>query len=174
MLYAIAAVDREWGIGHNGKLLFSIPDDLKQFKQKTMGTYVIMGRKTFESLPGAKPLPGRDNIVITKSESFETQHPDVIVCHDPHDAAKAAAENPWRDIYVIGGGMIYQQMLPYCHKAFITKVDGHFPADTFFPCLDELPNWKAEKTGEGEWNGYHYEYITYSNTSPETSHEDIL
>ena len=114
MLYAIAAVDREWGIGRNGKLLFSIPDDLKQFKQKTMGTYVIMGRKTFESLPGAKPLPGRDNIVITKSESFETQHPDVIVCHDPHDPLRVyAGSKGWSAAYSEG-------------SVFLTTTDGGY------------------------------------------------
>ena len=150
MIKTIAACDRNWGIGKDGKLLVSIPADKKYFRALTEGNAVIMGRKTLESLPGGKPLPNRPNIVITTRKDFIV--PGAQVVHSPEEAVAAAADTGTKDVFVIGGGEIYKAMLPFCEESLITRIDYAYDADTVFPDLDRDPEW--EKTCEGEEQTY--------------------
>ena len=158
-IYAIAAVDSKWNIGCRGKLLVSIPGDMKFFREKTMGNTVIMGRVTLESFPDGKPLKGRNNVVITGNRDLEVKGADIA--HDPESALKIAGTYG-KDIYVIGGEQIYRQLLPYCSKAYITKIEYEYEADAVFPDLDNDPEWEIEETGE-EQSCFDliYRFVTY-------------
>lgn len=160
----IAAVTENWGIGKDGGLLFSIPDDMRFFRETTKGAVVIMGRKTLESFPGGRPLKGRDNLVLTRDSSFSRD--GVRVFHSVEDVLSAAGEYEDRDLFVIGGGEVYRQLLPYCSKAYITKMDITLPADSFFPNLDAHPGWTLAESGQqNEHEGVKYAFCTYVNTA---------
>lgn len=156
----IVAADSNWGIGKDNKLLVSIPADMKFFRTTTTGKVVIMGRKTLESFPGGLPLKHRVNIVITKNKDYKAK--DAIVVHSVEEALKEAEKYHTEDVYVIGGDSIYKQMLPYCSRAYVTKIDFAYQADTYFPNLDESGEW--EITGRSEEQTYfdiEYEFLTY-------------
>ena len=137
MISAIVAVDNNWGIGFNGDLLEHIPEDLKYFKQLTTGNTVIMGRKTWDSLPN-KPLPNRTNIVITNNTNMEGQAEFM----DLIDAMLYFIYNKNDDIFIIGGGKIYEELLPMCDRVYVTKIfKDHNQVDTYFPNLDESDEW---------------------------------
>lgn len=151
----IAAVDKNWAIGNQNKLLVSIPADMKFFRETTKGCVVIMGRKTLESFPSGQPLKNRVNIVITKNPEYTVK--DAIVVHSVEEAVEEAGKYD-QDCYVIGGESIYRAMLPYCNTALITKIDHAYSADTFFPNLDQDPEWVM--TGDSEEQTYFdLEYI---------------
>ena len=141
MISAIVAVDENWGIGFNGQLLEHIPEDMKFFKKITTGNVVIMGRKTWDSLP-IKPLPDRLNLVITS----QGRNVDCMTCFIDLEEAKVRAamarhdrEDNW---FVIGGGQIYKELLPYCDRVYVTKIfKDHSNVDTYFPNLDEMDDW---------------------------------
>ena len=143
----IAAIDNHWNIGKDGGLLVHIPQDMKFFREKTMGKVVVMGRKTLESFPGKKPLKGRTNIVLTANREYAAGN-DVILVHDLAELAGVLSAYEQNNIYVIGGGSIYRQLLPLCDTAYITKVHVSCSADTSFPNLDEDPDWEMTKTTE--------------------------
>ena len=154
----IVAVYDDWGIGKDGTQPIALSTDRKFFREMTRGAMVIAGRRTIADFPGQKPLPGRVNVAITRSN---TEIPGFTVCHSPEEAAQLAqtAEKSM----VIGGGSIYRQMLPYCDRAIITKVHVAPESDTFFPNLDEDPAWElAEVLQSGEENGIAYEMCVYS------------
>lgn len=133
MIHIIVAIDRKGAIGKNGDLLFHLRDDLRRFKAITMGNTLVMGRKTFDSLPGGA-LPGRRNIVITRSEDFSA--PGVETAKSPDEALAMAAAWPG-DTFIIGGGQIYAATLPLADVLDLTVVDREAPeADTFFPVID--------------------------------------
>ena len=133
MIHIIVAIDRKGAIGRGGDLVFHIREDLRRFKALTMGNTLIMGRRTFESLPGGA-LPGRRNIVVTRSEAFSA--PDVETAASPEEALAMAAEGPG-DTFIIGGGQIYKHMLPLADRLELTVVDREADgADTFFPSID--------------------------------------
>ena len=136
----IVAVDRNWGIGKNNKLLVSIPSDMKFFREATNGKVVAMGRKTLESFPNGLPLKNRTNIVLTRDPSYKVD--GAIIVHTIDEMLEELKKYNEEEIFVIGGESIYRQMLPHCRRAFITKIDQAFDADTFFPNLDELEEWK--------------------------------
>lgn len=142
----IAAVDKNWGIGKNNKLLVSIPSDMKFFRQETAGKVVVMGRKTLESFPNGMPLKNRTNIVLSRDAGYQVK--DAIVVHDISQLLEELKKYDEEQIYVIGGGKIYEQMLPYCKTAHITKIDFAFEADTFFPNLDADPEWEMTQSSE--------------------------
>ena len=135
----IAAVDKNWGIGKNGKLLISIREDMEFFKDKTTGNVVVMGRKTLDSLPGGRPLKDRTNIVLTKNKNFEKE--GVIVCRSVEELEEKLKEYDPESVFCIGGGAIYKMLLPLCDTAFITKIDYAYDADTYIPNLDEDSEW---------------------------------
>lgn len=153
----IVAVYDDWGIGRDGTQPVALSADRKFFRETTRGAMVIVGRKTLADFPGGKPLPNRVNVVLTRQD---TDIPGVVVCHSPEEAAQLAktAERAM----VIGGGSIYKQMLPLCDTAFITKVHTTPASDTFFPNLDEDPDWGlAQVLQQGEENGIGYEMCLY-------------
>ena len=156
----IVAVDKNWAIGCGNKLLVSIPQDMKFFRETTMGKVVVMGRKTLESFPGGQPLKKRTNIVITRDKNYSVK--DAIVVHSVEEALEELKQYDEEDIYVIGGESIYRQMLPYCKVAHVTKIDHAYEADTYFPNLDEMDEW--EITGVSDEQTYfnlEYEFVRY-------------
>lgn len=158
---AIAAVDENWGIGQNGKLLFSIPADLHYFKETTWGGLVIMGRRTLDALPGGRPLPGREHVVLTRGEALAI--PGVRTVHTVEQALQAAKSWPGA-AWVIGGGQIYRALLPYCRRAFVTKVEAAGAADTFFPNLEKDPAWHLAQAGRRQaWEGLCFSFCIYEN-----------
>ena len=136
----IAAVDKNWAIGYQNKLLTSIPEDMKFFRQTTTGKVVVMGRKTLESFPGKKPLKNRTNIVLTKNPSYQAE--GAIVVHSEDELREELKKYDSEDIFVIGGESIYRQLLDECDKAYITKIEYAYTADAYFPNLDEKEEWK--------------------------------
>lgn len=167
----ILAVDNNWNIGKDGELLLSIPADLERFKTITKGHLVVMGRKTFDSLP-VKPLPDRHNIVIT---SHAEDLPEGVFSYPSveaffEDLNQFVLNNfiaGWfPNLYVIGGGNLVTQMLPYCEKALITKINHEFEgADVSIPNLDELEGWQLSiKSTDMEYEGYTFNYLLYTRT----------
>jgi dihydrofolate reductase len=154
----IVAVDKNWAIGLNNKLLISIPADMRFFRDETSNKVVIMGRKTLETFPGGQPLKNRTNIIITRDKDFTVK--DAIVVHSVEEALAEADKYKSEDVYVIGGATIYEQMLPYCNVAHVTKIDFAYEADTYFPNLDLLPEWKITQESE-EQTYYDLEYAFY-------------
>ena len=154
----IVAVDKNWAIGKGNKLLVSIPQDMKFFRETTMGKVVVMGRKTLESFPGGQPLKKRVNIVLTKDQNYDVK--DAIVVHSVEELLDELKKYNEEDIYVIGGESIYRQLLPYCKLAHVTKIDHAYEADTYFPNLDEMEDW--EVTGVSDEQTYfnlEYEFV---------------
>lgn len=152
----IVAVDKNWAIGCNNRLLVSIPSDMKFFRETTMGKVVVMGRKTLESFPGGQPLKNRTNIVITSDSDYKVK--DAIVVPSIEAAVEELKKYEEEDIYVIGGESIYRQMLPYCKMAYVTKIDHAYDADTFFTNLDEMEDWKLTGVTE-EQTYFDLEYV---------------
>ncbi|MCI6498672.1 dihydrofolate reductase [Lachnospiraceae bacterium HCP1S3_C3] len=142
----IVAVDRNWAIGNEGKLLASIPEDMKFFRTTTTGNVVVMGRKTLESFPGKRPLKNRVNIVLTRDEGYTAD--GAVIVHDIEELLAKIKDYSDKDIYVIGGGTIYNQLLRYCDTALVTYIDDEFKADTYFPDLDKDESWKMADSGE--------------------------
>ena len=156
----IVAVDKNWAIGNGNKLLVSIPQDMKFFRETTMGKVVVMGRKTLESFPGGQPLKKRTNIVLTKDKTYDVK--DAVVVHSVDELLEELKKYNEDDIYVIGGESIYRQMLPYCKLAHVTKINHAYEADTYFPNLDEMDDW--EITGVSDEQTYfnlEYEFVRY-------------
>ncbi|MFD2583885.1 dihydrofolate reductase [Pedobacter vanadiisoli] len=133
---AIVAIDREYGIGFENRLLCRLPDDLKYFKEKTFGHSIIMGRKTFESL--GKPLPGRRNIILSKQLDFKVD--GCLVYNSIPECLKNIPTE--EEVFIIGGESIFKQTLEYCNKLYVTRIDASFQADSFFPKFDTIENWK--------------------------------
>lgn len=149
----IAAVDNNWAIGYKNDLLISIPADKRFFREITTGKVVIMGRNTLDSLPGGMPFKNRTNIVVTRQKSLKI--PDAQVVYSIDEALALVKEQGYKDedIFVVGGGSIYEQLLQYCDTAYITKINYSYQADTYFPNLDKDENW--EMVEEGEENTYY-------------------
>ncbi len=157
----IAAVDKNWGIGNRGELLVSIPKDQKMFRQETTGKVVVLGRKTLDTFPQKQPLPNRTNIILTHEKNYQVKGATVV--HSVEELLSELKKYPSKDIYIIGGESIYQQMLPYCDTAHVTQIDHEYQADAFFPNLDEDPAW--EMTAEGEEETYfdlEYRFVRYN------------
>lgn len=153
----IVAVYDDWGIGCCGTQPIALSADRKFFRETTRGAMVIAGRKTIADFPGQKPLPGRVNVAISRSAK---EIPGFTLCKSVEEAAELA-KTAERSM-VIGGGSIYEQMLPYCDTAYITKVHITPGSDTYFPNLDELDDWYvAETLMRGEENGIGYEMLLY-------------
>lgn len=160
----IAAVDKNWAIGYQNKLLTSIPEDMKFFRQTTTGKVVVMGRKTLESFPGKKPLKNRTNIVLTKNPSYQAE--GAIVVHNEDELREELKKYDSEDIFVIGGESIYRQLLDECGKAYITKIEYAYTADAYFPNLDEKEEWKI--TAESEEHtcfDLEYFFLTYEKSA---------
>ena len=153
----IVAVYDDWGIGRDGTQPIALKADRKFFRETTRGAMVIVGRRTIEDFPGKKPLPGRVNVALTRSGA---EIPGFTVCASAGEAAELAKTA--QRAMVIGGGSIYRQMLPLCDTAYVTKVHVTVDSDTFFPNLDENPQWElSEILQSGEEDGIRYEMCLY-------------
>ena len=152
----IAAVDANWAIGRKNKLLVSIPADMKMFREKTTGHVVVMGRKTLETFPNGLPLKNRTNIVLTANRSYKVK--DAVIVHTKEELLEELKNYDTEDIFVIGGGSIYQMLLPYCDTAYITKIDHAYEADTYFPNLDKMEEWTMTEVSE-EQTCFDLEYV---------------
>lgn len=157
---AIVAVDNNWGIGKNKKLLFHIPEDMKYFKEKTTNKVIIMGRKTLESLPNGKPLKDRINIVVTRDKTYRVE--GAIVVNSLDEVLSEIEKYNDEDVFVIGGGLIYVQLLSYCQKVYVTKVENNFNADIYFPNLDNYKEWNIiECSEEKTFKNLKYKFVKY-------------
>lgn len=156
----ILAADRNWAIGKDGDLLCHLPGDLKYFKEKTVGKTVIMGRGTLESLPEKKPLPKRENIVISGNPDYAV--PGAVVLHSHEELFDYIRDKDSDEVMVLGGGRVYRELLPYCDTCYITRIYESFDADTWFVNLDEMPEfeivWQSELQEE---NGIQYRFLEY-------------
>ena len=146
----IVAADRNWGIGHQNRLLVSIPEDMKFFRSETGGKVVVMGRKTLESFPGGVPLKNRTNIVLTGNPAYKVKGAQVL--HSVDEVLEALQAYPSEDVYIIGGDSIYRQFLPWCDVIHVTKIDHVYEADAYFPDIDQMPEWIL--TGESDEKTY--------------------
>ena len=166
MIAAIVAVDNNWGIGYDGELLERIPEDMKYFRELTENNTVIMGRKTWDSLP-KKPLQNRINVVVSSKYTFEAKsekgQPSLILCDMPH--CIQGVTNPRdQDMFIIGGGSIYEQLLPYCDTVYLTRIGkDHKNVDTYFPRIDKDPEWEIDTCTElrESVTGIPYAFLTY-------------
>ena len=152
----IVAVDQNWAIGKDGDQLVYLSEDLKRFKSLTTGHPVILGRKTLATFPGERPLKGRRNLILSRSAGFAPEGAEVF---SDVEALRAAAPE---DSFVIGGASVYRQLLPWCDTAYVTKIDRTFPADCYFPDLEQDPAWeRTEESAPLEQDGIIYRYVTY-------------
>ena len=162
---AVVNVTEDWGIGLENRLLVSISADLRRFRRLTEGKTVVMGRKTLESLPHARPLPHRRNLILSRDPNYRVEGAEVFSSVSVLLAAIKAI--PPDEVCLIGGASLYAALLPYCSRVFVTKTLCRLPADRFFPNLDELPNWRiAEQSDILEENGIRFQYIDYVNQAP--------
>lgn len=159
---AVVNVTENWGIGRENRLLVSISADLRRFRALTEGKTVIMGRKTLESLPHSRPLPRRRNLILSRDPNYRVEGAEVF-----SSVAALLAEIkdlPPDEVCLIGGASLYEALLPYCRRAFVTKTLLTLPADRYFPNLDALPNWRVAQRSELlEENGTRFQYVDYVN-----------
>ncbi len=160
----IFAVDNNWNIGYDGDLLYKISEDLRRFRMLTEGNIIVMGRRTFESLPDKKALPNRMNIVITRDKDYNAPGATVInSLEELFPLLEKLNPNNEMENFIIGGGEIAKQTISYCNKAYITKIFKSFEeADTFIPNLDLLDDWKIIKESEiYKQDDLEYKYVDY-------------
>lgn len=167
MIAAIVCVDKNWGIGHKNDLLIKIPEDMKFFKEKTLHNIVVMGRKTYDSL-GNNPLPKRINCVVTSKTDSVDYNIDgnyylMSMGYVKENLLQTFSRHDYIDVFIIGGGSVYKELLPYCDTVYVTKVDYAFEnVDTYFQNLENLPEWEVESTSEvNEYNSLKYKFFTY-------------
>ena len=152
---AIVCVSRSWGIGRDGALLVRISADHKRFRTLTVGKTVILGHKTLDTFPGGKPLKDRRNIVLSHRD---LDVPGAEIAHSFDEAAALGGD----DAIVIGGASVYMALLSRCDRVYVTKVDADPDADSFFPNLDDNPDWRIESESETfEENGLKFRYVDY-------------
>ena len=160
MIYAIVHVDKEWGIGKGNDMMFSLPKDMKFFRETTMGHTVVMGGNTLRSFPGQKPLKNRTNIVLSRGQVRD----DCVIVRSYAELKELLKTRKDELVFVIGGGEVYKALLPYCHGALVTKVDAVGGAEVFFPNLDETKNFVCVDEGEPmDDNGYTIRFTRYEN-----------
>lgn len=159
-MQAILCADEKWGIGKSGNLLFSLPKDMKFFRETTKNAVVVMGRRTLESFPGSMPLKNRVNVVLSRSLVRE----DCVVVRTVEELKKKLQELAPMPVFVIGGGEVYRLLLPYCERVLVTRVAADGGADVFFPDLDRTEFFRRNKRGEEtEDNGYRIRFDEYVN-----------
>ena len=162
-MIAILHADKEWGIGKKNDLMFSLPLDMKFFKETTMGKIVCMGYNTLLSLPNGKPLKNRTNILLCPNDVCVE---GCICVHSVEELLSKVKEYSSDDVFIIGGASVYKTMLPYCDKVYITKVNAIGGAEVFFHNLDNDDNFVI--ISQSEWindNGYDIKFLTYKNNS---------
>ena len=164
----IVAVDEKWGIGKDGDLLLSIPDDMRFFRETTRRAVLVMGYNTLMSFPNGRPLPFRMNIVLNNEDGVKAA--GALICRSMEQLFGVLRDMNSDDVFVIGGGSIYRQLLPYCDTAYITKMRFNGEADTYFPDLDGLSEWSVvSESGIKEYNGIGYSFTEYRNSAPQST-----
>lgn len=161
----IVAVDQNWAIGYQDSLLVRIPADQKFFRETTMGHTIILGRKTLAGFPNGLPLAGRTNMILSHNPDFKVKN--GIVVHDINEMAQAIKRQGDYTVFVCGGQQVYELLLPYCRYAHVTKINYAYQADSYFPNLDKLENWKL--IGDSEEQTYfdlEYGFYLYENQNP--------
>lgn len=162
----VVNVTENWAIGKGGDQLVYISADLKRFRQLTTGKTVVLGRKTLATFPGGRPLKNRTNLVLSGSVA---QIDGAEVYPDLDSLLQRLKQEDSHNISIIGGASVYEALLPYCHKAYVTKTYGDFEADTFFPNLDEMEHWEIVHIDEiQEEEGIRFQYVDYINHSPKS------
>jgi dihydrofolate reductase len=160
MIVMIAAVAENNALGKDNELVWHLPNDFKRFKELTSGHYIIMGRKTFESL-GNKALNGRLNIIITKQKDYKAV--GIVVANSLEDAVFIAHEHQYKEILIAGGGEIYKQALPKANKIYVTRVETNIDGDTFFEMNEEDWNLSfADEKQADEKHLYNYTFETWT------------
>ena len=158
----IVAVSKDFAIGYKNRLLFNLPSDLVYFKEQTMGKVVIMGERTYLSLP-KRPLPGRTNIVLSDNPNFVAE--GAIVVHTLDELFKKIDNYDPENVFVCGGASIYNLLMVYCDKAYITFVNATKPADTYINDITKMPNWSLiQESKPLEENGYNLKFTIYKNS----------
>lgn len=158
-LKMIVCVSENYAIGNKGDLLFSLPPDMKFFRETTLNKTVIMGRATLDSFPGGKPLKNRTNIVLSRDNDFERE--GVLVFNSPEKVLDFVRECD-EETFVIGGAQIYKMFEPYCREALVTKVQKTAQADKFFFDIDSSPNWRlASESPVMEYEGLKFTFCKY-------------
>ena len=161
----IVAVDNNWAIGNKGDLLVSIPEDHKFFRQTTMGNVVVLGRKTLAGFPNGLPLAGRDNIILSTDPNYTVRGGTVV--HSKEELFEELKKYEDKEIFVIGGGQIYEMLLPYCKYAHVTKINYDYAADTHFPNLSSLENWEMiADSDEHTYFDLEFYFHKYENKNP--------
>lgn len=162
-MQAIAAVDRNWAIGNKGSLLVSIPNDHKMFRRITSGKILIYGRKTLETFPMQHPLDKRRNLILSSNPSYKVSGAEVV--HSVEELLELTKDEDPDSLMVIGGASVYRQLLPYCDRAYITKIDYAYQADAFFPNLEQDPEWTlTEESDEQTYFDVAYTFDVYDRT----------
>ena len=159
MLSIIVAKAKNNIIGKNNSLLWNLPEDMKYFKEKTMGHTVIMGRKTFESI--GKALPERENVIFSQNPDFKVKDENVKIVHSMLEIQEYIGND--KENFVIGGAMIYNLLMPYVEKLYVTEIDKEFEGDVFFPKIDEKM-WKETNRIKGNVNNkndFNYDFVIY-------------
>ena len=136
----IVAVDEKWAIGRKGKLLVSIPNDMKHFREETLGKVIVLGRKTLETFPQGMPLAGRTNIILSTDRKLSVKGATVV--HSLEELLEELKQYASEDVYVVGGESVYRMLLPYCDVVHVTKIEHTYEADAYFPDLDQSPEWE--------------------------------
>ena len=161
----IVAVDNNWAIGNKGDLLVSIPEDHKFFRQTTMGNVVVLGRKTLAGFPNGLPLAGRDNIILSTDPNYTVRGGTVV--HSKEELFEELKKYEDKEIFVIGGGQIYEMLLPYCKYAHVTKINYEYAAGTHCPKRDELENWEMiADSDEHTYFDLEFYFHKYENKNP--------
>lgn len=156
----IVAVDNNWAIGSKNQLLVRIPADHKFFRETTTGKVVVLGRKTLETFPQGIPLKNRTNIILSRDQGYHVK--GALVAHSVEELLETLKGYNQQDVYVIGGESVYRQLLPYCNVAHVTKIDREYEADSYFPNLDEMPEWRlAADSEEQTYFDLEYRFLMY-------------
>lgn len=157
----IVAADENWGIGKNNSLLVSIPGDMRRFREMTTGHVIVMGRKTLESFPDGRPLKNRVNIVLTRDEGYDGK--GAMVVHSLEELQKLLEQYEGDEVFCIGGGSLYRQLLPYADTVYVTRIDHAYESDTYFPDLDRDEEWKVtDISQEQTYFNLTYHFVEYS------------
>lgn len=156
----IVAVDSNWAIGNKDKLLISIPNDQKHFREETTGKVVVLGRKTLQTFPQGLPLKNRTNIILSRTPGYTVKGATVV--HSLEELLEELKKYNTEDVYVIGGESVYRMMLPYCDTAHVTRIDHEYQADTYFPDLDRDPDWEiTADSDELTYFDIPYQFVQY-------------
>lgn len=159
MISLLVAMDRNHVIGYENDMPWHLPKDLKHFKEKTTGNTMIMGRKTFDSI--GRVLPNRKNVILTKQENYSIE--GAIVIDQLEDIYDWNEKSPDEELFIVGGGHIFDQVLPRADRMYITEINEEFPGDAYFPVFSKT-EWKLTKKEKGirdEKNPYEYYFLQY-------------